>query len=89
MRSVLAGWLLLTMLLVGPALAQGPAGSNHRGLIPEQELNRLGLTRSWWGHAVMNRQRDKLSHLTADEKLVVGQSSTGVVSAFDAASGQL
>lgn len=89
MRAVLAGWLLLTMLLVGPAPAQGPVGSNHRGLIPEQELNRLGLTRSWWGHAVMNRQRDKLSHLTADETLVVGQSSTGVVSAFDAESGKL
>ncbi|HBH52547.1 MAG TPA: pyrrolo-quinoline quinone [Planctomycetaceae bacterium] len=58
-------------------------------LIPESSLNRLGLTREWWGHAVTNRQRDRITHLTADEFLVVAQSSSGITSAFDAETGRL
>ena len=58
-------------------------------LIPESSLNRLGLTREWWGHAVTNRQRDRMTYLTADEFLVIAQSSSGITSAFDAETGRL
>lgn len=72
----------------GNAHAQLP-GRGQSALLSEQSLNRLGLTRAWWGHAVTDRQRDRLVHLTADEKLAIAQSSSGIVSAFDPETGRL
>ncbi|WP_437230902.1 PQQ-binding-like beta-propeller repeat protein [Planctomicrobium sp. SH661] len=48
----------------------------------EGELNRLGLTMSWWGQAGVNASRDNVEFFTADEQNVFVQSSTGMLSSF-------
>ena len=53
-----------------------------------QELNRLGLERGWWGHAVLNPSRDKIKHMSIDEDTIYMQANSGVTTAFDAESGQ-
>ncbi len=82
------GLLLLGMLIgVAPAAAQ----SNSRvgsGLTARQILKKHGLERAWWAQAVMNFQRDTLTHITNDERNVYVQSSNGVLTAFDAESGR-
>ncbi|MCY2968823.1 MAG: PQQ-like beta-propeller repeat protein [Planctomycetota bacterium] len=90
MTVVRSAMLLVLVALLGAsqALAQTSRG-NESVLLPELSLNRLGLTRSWWAHAVTNRQRDRMTYVTADEDLMIAQSSTGIVSAFDPETGRL
>jgi len=57
-------------------------------LPPESLLDRHGLTRMWFGQATMNSSRDKLQYLTVDEERAYVQTSSGIVSAFDAESGK-
>jgi outer membrane protein assembly factor BamB len=75
----------LVLLACGPALAQGPARSQ---LFTEGFLNRYGLTRSWWSHATINPQRDKLLYMVVDETHIFLQASSGAISAFDAETGK-
>ncbi|MGQ0636367.1 MAG: outer membrane protein assembly factor BamB family protein [Planctomycetaceae bacterium] len=65
-----------------------PAVNGQTVMPPEPVLNRLGLTRGWWGHATIDRSRDKVKHITADETLLVMQSTSGGVTAFDAETGR-
>lgn len=59
------------------------------GEVPsELELNRLGLTLAWWGQAVNDPGRDTIDHFTADEQNVYMQSTSGIVSTFNAESGR-
>lgn len=70
------------------AFAQSPAVGGF--LLPSPAgLNRMGLTRAWWSHAVINPKRDKIEYLTADENNVYVQGSNGVMTAFNAESGKL
>ncbi len=69
------------------AFGQSPAQvGNH--LPSQQSLRPFGLTRAWWGQAVMNSHRDKLLHITTDERELYTQSTNGVLTAFDSETGK-
>ncbi|WP_339912125.1 PQQ-binding-like beta-propeller repeat protein [Symmachiella dynata] len=79
--------LLGILICTSPAMAQ--SGSRvGSGLIRRRILQQQGLTRAWWSQAVMNYRRDKLQHLTNDDKNVYVQSSNGILTTFDAESGR-
>jgi outer membrane protein assembly factor BamB len=85
------GWfvLLLTVIVLDVRNAEAQISANSKSKLPaENELGQLGLTRSWWGQAVTNSARDTVSHLTCDEESVYVQTSSGVVSSFDAETGK-
>src|SRR5262249_45925979 len=84
-RVVVLSWFA-ALFVASPAFAQ-PAG--NASLLPaESPLNRRGLTRRWWGHAVLNTSREKLAHLANDEHYLFAQSTSGTVTAFDCESGK-
>lgn len=66
------------------ALAQSRRGS----VLPSnRELSRLGLEMVWWSQATIDPGSDRVLHLSADEDAVYAQSRTGVITAFDAETG--
>lgn len=80
--------VVLACTSAGSAFAQAPAVGGF--LLPSPAvLNRMGLTRAWWSHAVVNPKRDKVQYLTADESNVYVQGSNGVVTAFNGETGKL
>lgn len=79
--------LLGIALLASPTFAQRIVGKGPQ-LIPEQTLNRVGLTRAWWSNGAINTQRDKLAFMVADETHLFLQATSGVITAFDAESGK-
>lgn len=83
-----SGLLLLGILVwTAPAFAQ--SGSRlSSGLLDEERLVQRGLTREWWSQAVMNYRRDKVTHVTNDERNVYVQCNNGVLTTFDAESGK-
>ena len=78
--------LLCAVSLSIPLAAQG-AGLGAR-LPSQRSLNRYGLTRAWWNVATMDPLRDKVAHLVADEDTVYVQSTSGIMTAFDAETGK-
>jgi outer membrane protein assembly factor BamB len=81
--------LLLAAAFGGALSAQAqPGGAPAPALLAEEEFNRVGMTRAWWGHAVMNPKRDRLQYISGDERTLVAISSVGVVTAFDAETGR-
>jgi len=84
-RIALASFATLA-LLVSPAWAQRVGRGS--ALIPEQTLNRYGLTRAWWSNGAVNTHRDRLAFVVADETHLFLQSTSGVVTAFNAESGK-
>lgn len=87
LRLKTSAFVLLSLSLpAGLASAQSVgAGSS---LPTAQLLDRFGLERAWWSQATLRAGRDKLEHLTHDEDLVYVQSSSGLVTAFDAETGR-
>jgi len=79
--------LLVCFLTASPALAQSGSHAGS-GLTRQNQLRQQGLTRAWWGQAVMDYQRDKLRHLTTDGDHVFAQCTNGIITAFDAESGR-
>lgn len=78
----------LAVVTAGSAFGQSPAVGGY--MLPSPAvLNRMGLTRAWWSHAIINPKRDKVEYLTADENRVFVQGSNGVVTAFHIESGKL
>lgn len=73
-------------LLSTSAMAQRQ--SADKVLPSQQQLSRLGLERAWWGQATLNPSRDKVKHLTVDEETAYVQASSGIVTAFDAETGE-
>ena len=72
-----------------PELSWGQSSSMGRIHLPsERGLNQLGLTRAWWGQAVTNTARDHLLYIINDDLSVYVQSSSGMVTAFDAETGR-
>ncbi|MFK7817556.1 MAG: PQQ-binding-like beta-propeller repeat protein [Planctomycetaceae bacterium] len=55
---------------------------------PDSSLSRIGLERAWIGQARVDPHRDRLTHLTVDERYVYAQSSNGSMTAFDAENGE-
>ncbi len=66
-------------LTLSIAQAQTPPSSTS--------LRRIGLEKMWASQARVNPSRDKVSHLTFDERHVYVQSSNGSLTAFDAENG--
>jgi outer membrane protein assembly factor BamB len=50
-------------------------------------LGRLGLQRAWWAYASLDSLRDRVKYFTSDEQVTLLQSATGMVTAFDNATG--
>lgn len=48
----------------------------------EADLNRLGLTMSWWAQAGVNPNRETVEFFTADEQNVFVQSTSGIITSF-------
>lgn len=84
-----AAFLIPWVMLIGvsPVLAQSASLVGTR-MPDEGNLNRVGLTRAWWGHSVTNSTRDKIIHLALDETTLFAQSSNGVITAFDCETGR-
>lgn len=81
--STLSCCLLLTLILPATAFCQSSS------LLPEnRELNRYGLERAWWGHAVIDPARDTIQYVRVDEDNVYMQTRSGLVTAFDAETGR-
>ncbi|HWL10307.1 MAG TPA: PQQ-binding-like beta-propeller repeat protein [Planctomicrobium sp.] len=54
----------------------------------ENELNRQGLTMSWWGQAAVRSSQERVTFFTADEQNVYVQSTSGVLTSFQGESGR-
>lgn len=65
------------------------AQSRRQSILPTtRELDRLGLELAWWSQATLDPRSDLLVSLTSDEDAVFAQSRTGIVTAFDAETGE-
>ena len=53
----------------------------------KKTLSRYNLHQAWWGQAVMNPSRDKVRFLVLDEENLYVQSSSNVLTTFDAITG--
>jgi len=81
-RLIFASFAVLVCI---PAYAQ-PA---PRSFLPnEAELNRLGLTMSWWAQASVNPKQDSVEFFVVDEQNAFVQSTTGIISSFHAEQGK-
>jgi outer membrane protein assembly factor BamB len=81
----IAGSCLLFIILVLPTTGFCQSSS----LLPDnRELNRYGLERAWWGHAVIDPARDTIQYVRVDEDNIYMQSRSGLVTAFDAETGR-
>ncbi len=85
---------VLCLTMVVSALCAVQPVSAQRNLLNETPLpssrllNRFGLEQGWWGQAVLNSTRDKIRHIAIDERSVIVISTSGIVTAFDAQTGQ-
>jgi len=79
MPSLLRLFPLTVVLLLS---WQASVQAQKMRLPSEGELNRQGLTMSWWGQAGVNPQRDTVEFFTADEQNVFIQSTTGLITCF-------
>lgn len=85
--------LMQTMLVCLAAMVLSQSGalaqSRRQSVLPSKgELSRLGLELAWWSQATLDAGSDRVQYLTADEDAVYAQSRTGVVTAFDAETGE-
>jgi outer membrane protein assembly factor BamB len=79
---------LLGLLAAASDSAAQPPGRGQGAMPSEPSLNRLGLTRRWWSHATIDKSRDKVRYITADETHLFMQSTSGGITAFNAESGR-
>ena len=84
--------VLRRMLLIGVCVSLSATAYGQfarQSVLPSpRELDRFGLERAWWNQAVIDTGTDRLAHLVVDENCVFTQSHRGLVTAFDAESGQ-
>ena len=80
----------LALLAAEPAAAQSFRGIGSRvsPLPSPSELSPLDLDRAWWGQAPVSYGRDVIQELYVDEDNVYAVSRQGLVTAFDAETGQ-
>src|SRR5580692_5386436 len=80
-RLVASAWILI-LGWAGNALGQAVV------LPTESSLGRLGLTTAWMGYATIDSVRDRVKYFMSDEQVTVVESQTGMVTAFDNATGR-
>lgn len=83
---------LLAVVSLAP-LADSPAWGQTSRLgsspLPSSRLlGRYGLEMGWWGQATVQGNRDKIVHIAIDERSVVTLASSGILTLFDAETGQ-
>ncbi len=81
--------LLLSLFGLGATASVADAQIRQNPIPEENELAPHGLTLAWWNRAVIDPRSDKIRSFTADEQAVFVQSTTGVVTAFDAETGKI
>ena len=84
MTKLLRTVFLVTLL----TFSSQSLNAQTRGIPSEIELNRFGLTLSWWGQAVNDPGRDTILHVTADEQNVYMQSTSGIITTFNSETGR-
>jgi len=88
-RKFLAGLGMTAAALAGSWGAPAALAQSGRSRMPnENELNRLGLTLSWWGQASVKSSQERVSFFTADEQNVYVQSKAGIITTFQGESGR-
>ncbi len=86
MTRILLRLLLITVCAGLGGTAHGQHG-RHSVLPTQRELERFGLERGWWSQSTLDAATDRLVYLTADEENVYAQSRAGLITAFDAETG--
>lgn len=85
------GRTTLFLVFVGSLIASSSAFAQRGGrlaLPTNRMLRPYGLERAWWSQATIDRDRDRIRHIVADEDVVFVQSRSGFVTAFNAQNGQ-
>jgi len=87
--SSLRIWLTCCVALLGclPGL-QAQSNPLAPTLPTSSQLSRYQLVRQWWGTAMINAQRDKVTFLSLDDTQLYVQTSSGGVTCFDAETGR-
>lgn len=80
---VLTGWCVSFSAIVSSAADNLRSGEPTSAL-----LSRYGLEMAWSAQAVLNPARDHLAQFNLDEELVYTQGTNGILTAFNAESGQ-
>src|SRR5580692_8152397 len=81
-RRLVASACVLILGWAGSALGQAVV------LPSESTLGRLGRTTAWMGYATIDSVRDRVKYFMSDEQVTVVESQTGMVTAFDNATGR-
>ncbi|WP_339742805.1 PQQ-binding-like beta-propeller repeat protein [uncultured Rubinisphaera sp.] len=79
---------LLTVLCVCPSASAQVSLMNTNPVPSARNLNRYGLEVDWIGQATMEVGRDKIQHISIDERSLVAITATGMVTMFDAETGE-
>lgn len=89
----MAGWkslsfrflaLMLVVTLTDCLQAQGINESSVGiSLLSQRELVQYDLDRVWWGQATVDPHRDRIVHLSLDEKNLYALSTAGIITAFN------
>ncbi|MBX3444807.1 MAG: PQQ-like beta-propeller repeat protein [Planctomyces sp.] len=73
----------LAFVALGLALISSAARSAAAQELPDyRSLERVGLSMSWWGRAVVDASQDEIEFLIPDEQVVIAQSRQGLLTAF-------
>jgi outer membrane protein assembly factor BamB len=83
-RRVLASASFLVLAFAANAFGQ----ASHALPPSDTTLGRFGLTTAWWGFASVDSIRDRVKFFISDEQVTVVESATGMVTAFDNATGR-
>src|SRR5580704_7403853 len=83
-RRVFAGASIFLVVFAASAFGQ----STHSELPSDATLGRLGLQKAWWGFATIDSITDRVKFFISDEQITVVESATGMVTAFDNATGR-
>ncbi len=81
-RRLVASACVFVVGLAGTAFGQATVPPS------ESTLGRLGLTNAWMGYATIDSIRDRVKYFVGDEQVTVVESQTGMVTAFDNATGR-
>lgn len=88
MRRMVTLLLLLTLLSANGATVKAQSLLKENPLPSSRLLNRYGLELGWWAQATVRGRRDKIAHVAVDERSVAVLTSSGLLSLFDAETGQ-
>jgi outer membrane protein assembly factor BamB len=83
-RRVFAGASIFLVVFAASAFGQ----STRSELPYDATLGRLGLQKAWWGFATIDSITDRVKFFISDEQITVVESATGMVTAFDNATGR-